>query len=252
MMNVWGLTDIGLVRKENQDAYAVQRNDESGHLVAVVCDGMGGVSGGRIASTMAVSTFLNSCLANLRAGMDEHEVQQVAEFATAAANSAIYECGQNDAALRGMGTTLVSVIIWDDHALFSNVGDSRAYLIRKAEEDGGNAISRITKDHSVVEKLLDMGNITEEEALHHPNRNLVTRVLGPEREAPSDSYYLRLISGDYILLCTDGLIDTVSARDIEREIIGNDDDNTCLNRLLELAKKNGAADNVTAVLLRRQ
>ena len=252
MIHVWGLTDIGLVRKENQDAYEVRKNDESGHLICVVCDGMGGAKGGRIASTMAVSTFMNSCFANLRKGMNLHEVQQVAEFAAAAANSAIYECGQSHAALRGMGTTLVSAIIWDDQVLFSNVGDSRAYLIRRTGEDGGSAISRITKDHSVVEKLLEMGNITEEEARCHPNRNLVTRVLGPEKEAPSDSYSLQLLTDDYILLCTDGLIDTVSAREIEREIIGNEDDNTCLGRLLELAKKNGAADNVTAVLLHWQ
>lgn len=252
MINVWGLTDIGLVRKENQDAYAVRRSDESGHLIAVVCDGMGGAQGGRVASTMAVSTFMNSCLANLREGMNAREVQQVAEFAAASANSAIYECGQNDISLSGMGTTLVSAIIWDDQALFSNVGDSRAYLIRRTGEEGSSAISRITKDHSVVERLLDMGNITEEEAMCHPNRNLVTRVLGPESEAPSDSYQLRLLPGDYILLCTDGLVDTVSARAIEREILGSDDDNTCLDRLLELAKKNGAADNVTAVLLRQQ
>lgn len=252
MMNVWGLTDIGLVRKENQDAYAVQMNEESGHLVCVVCDGMGGAKGGRIAGTMAVGTFMSSCFANLRRGMSAEEVQQVAEFAVAAANSAIYERGQSDAELRGMGTTLVSVIIWDDNALFSNVGDSRAYLIRRTEEEGSSAISRITKDHSVVERLLDMGNITEEEALRHPNRNLVTRVLGPEQEALSDSYSLTLCSGDYLLLCTDGLVDTVSAREIEREILLGGDDNTCLTRLLELAKSNGAADNVTAVLLRRQ
>ncbi len=252
MMNVWGLTDIGLVRKENQDAYAVRINEESGHLICVVCDGMGGANGGQIASTMAVSTFMGSCLANLRMGMSVQEVQQVAEFAAAAANSAIYERGQSESSLRGMGTTLVSVIVWDDNALFSNVGDSRAYLIRRTEEEGGSAISRITKDHSVVEKLLDMGNITEEEALHHPNRNLVTRVLGPEREAPSDSYPLKLCRGDYLLLCTDGLVDTVHAREIEREILLGGDNNTCLTRLLERAKNNGAADNVTAVLLLRQ
>lgn len=252
MMNVWGLTDIGLVRKENQDAYAVRVNEESGHLICVVCDGMGGAKGGRIASTMAVSMFLNSCLANLRAEMDEKEVQQVAEFAVAAANSVIYERGQSDPDLTGMGTTLVSAIVWDDKILFSNVGDSRAYLIRPNEEEGASAVSRITKDHSWVEKLVDMGNITEEEALRHPDRNLVTRVLGPESEAPSDSYLVQLIPGDYILLCTDGLVDTVSSREIEREVLGGADDNTCLNRLLELAKSRGAADNVTAVLLRRQ
>ena len=252
MINVRGLTDIGLVRKENQDAYAVRRNDESGHLVCVVCDGMGGAKGGRIASTMAVSMFLNSCLANLRAGMSEAEVQQVAEFAVAAANSAIYERAQADPNLTGMGTTLVSAIAWEDKILFSNVGDSRAYLIRSDREDDAGAVSRITKDHSWVEKLVDMGNITEEEAMVHPDRNLVTRVLGPDQEAPSDSYPVQVLPGDYVLMCTDGLVDTVSSREIEREVLGNSDDNTCLDRLLDLAKDRGAPDNVTAVLLHVQ
>ena len=104
MMKVWGLTDIGLVRKENQDAYAVRTNEESGHLVCVVCDGMGGPKGGSLASTLAVETFLDSCLANLRPGMDPREVQAVAEFAAAAANSVIYQRSLEDPGLRGMGT----------------------------------------------------------------------------------------------------------------------------------------------------
>lgn len=252
MMKVWGLTDIGLVRKENQDAYAVRINEESGHLVCVVCDGMGGVNGGRIASTMAVDTFLNSCVGNLRADMPAEEVRSVAEFAVKAANSAVYERSQSDASLKGMGTTLVSAIAWEDQILFSNVGDSRAYLIRRGDGEDGNIITRITKDHSWVEKLVDMGNITEEEALSHPDRNLVTRVLGPDSEAPSDSYLVQLLPGDYILLCSDGLVDTVSSAEMEREILSGGDDNTCLNRLLELAKDRGAADNVTAVLLHQQ
>ena len=252
MMKVWGLTDIGLVRKENQDAYAVRVNEESGHLICVVCDGMGGANGGRIASTMAVNLFMNSCLANLRAGMTEAEVQQVAEFAVEEANRAIFERGESDPDLKGMGTTIVAAIAWEVKVLFSNVGDSRAYLIRPDGEEGADAIFRITKDHSWVERLVDMGDITAEEAMHHPNRNLVTRVLGPQSEAPSDSYPVQLIPGDYILMCTDGLVDTVSSREIEREVLGDGDDNTCLNRLLELAKSRGASDNVTAVLLHQQ
>lgn len=252
MMNVWGLTDIGLVRRENQDAYAVRRNEESGHLVCVVCDGMGGANGGRIASTMTVETFLNSCLGNLRAGMSAEEVQGVADFAVAAANRAVYERAQADASLMGMGTTLVSAIVWDDQILFSNVGDSRAYLIRRSADEDACGIFRVTKDHSWVEKQVDMGRITEEEALSHPNRNLVTRVIGPDSEALSDTYLVQLERGDYVLLCTDGLVDTVSSREMEREILGGENDNTCLNRLLELAKTRGAADNVTAVLLHRQ
>lgn len=251
MMNVWGLTDIGLVRKENQDAYAVRTNEDSGHLVCVVCDGMGGVGGGKIASTLAVDTFINSCLGNLRAGMTAQEVQTVAEFAVAAANRAVYERAQTEVGLMGMGTTLVSAIAWDDQILFSNVGDSRAYIVHSGAEEGTSAILRVTKDHSLVEKLIDMGNITEEEAMNHPDRNLVTRVLGPDSEALSDSYLVQVTTGDYVLLCSDGLVDTVSSREMEREILGGNDDNTCLNRLLELAKNRGASDNVTAVLLRK-
>ena len=221
-------------------------------MVCVVCDGMGGANGGRVASTMAVEQFMNSCLGNLRSDMNAQQIQQVAEHCVETANRAIYERGQNEPELHGMGTTLVSAIIWNDQALFSNVGDSRAYLIRPTDEEGVSAVSRITKDHSWVEQLVDMGNITPEEAMHHPERNLVTRVLGPANEAPSDSYLISLIPGDYVLLCTDGLVDTVTSREIEREVLGNEDDNTCLNRLLELAKSRGAADNVTAVLLHFQ
>ena len=251
MMNVWGLTDVGLVRKENQDAYAVRFGSDSGHLVCVVCDGMGGVNGGRIASTLAVSTFISSCLGNLRKGMTADEVQNVAEFSVAAANRAVYERSKSDAALTGMGTTLVSAIVWDDQILFSNVGDSRAYLIRRSEDTDQSSIIRVTKDHSWVEKMVDMGDITEEEARNHPNRNLVTRVLGPHMEALSDTYLVQLIPGDYVLLCSDGLVDTVSSREMEREILRGED-NTCLSRLLELAKERGASDNVTAVLMHHQ
>ena len=255
MMNVWGMTDIGLVRKENQDAYAVRASQETGHLICVVCDGMGGPQGGKLASTLAVETFLASCLGNLRRGMSSQEVQSVAEFAVAAANSAVYERAKEDARLRGMGTTLVSAIVWDGQALLSNVGDSRAYLIRRGGEGapaGKNGISRITKDHSLVEKLVDLGNITEEEARRHPDRNLITRALGPEAEALSDSYLIQLCKGDYMLLCTDGLIETATDQEMEEEILRGGDDNSCLDRLLDIAKDRGAADNVTAVLLRQQ
>lgn len=248
-MNAWGMTDIGLVRKENQDAYAIRCSEETGHLICVVCDGMGGPKGGKLASTLAVEIFLDSCLANLRKGMSSKEVRMVAEFAVSAANSAVYERSKAEPQLRGMGTTLVSAIAWDGQALLSNVGDSRAYLIRRENNAG---ISRITKDHSLVEKLVELGNITAEEARRHPDRNLITRALGPEPEALSDSYVVHLREGDYLLLCSDGLIETATDQEMEREVLQGGEDNTCLSRLLQIAKSRGAADNVTAVLLRQQ
>ena len=246
MMKVWGMTDIGLVRRENQDAYAVRVCEDTGHTVCVVCDGMGGPGGGRLASTLAVETFLDACRGNLRSGMDAQEVRQVAEFAVAAANRAVYQRSRTEPGLKGMGTTLVSAVAWGDQALISNVGDSRAYLIRP--EAG---ISRVTRDHSLVERLVELGNITEEQARCHPDRNLITRALGPEEEALSDCYPLRMAEGDYLLLCTDGLVETATDQEMEEAVLRGGDPNGCLDRLLSLAKRRGAADNVTAVLLRQ-
>ena len=246
MMNIWGMTDIGLVRRENQDAYAVRVSEDSGHTVCVVCDGMGGPGGGKLASTLAVNAFMDSCLANLRADMGLEQVKEAAAFAVAAANTAVYERSCSEPGLYGMGTTLVSAIVRDGRAVFNNVGDSRAYLVRNG------LITRITKDHSLVEHLVDQGDITEEEARRHPHRNLITRALGPDPEALSDSYEVSLEPGDWLLLCTDGLIGTVTDQEMARELTVDGNDNERLDRLLELAKEQGAPDNVTAVLLRQQ
>ena len=232
MMNIWGMTDIGLVRRENQDAYAVIAGEDSCYTVCVVCDGMGGPSGGKLAGRLAADTFAATCDANL-----------------SEANTAVYERSLTEPGLRGMGTTLVSAIVREGRAFINNVGDSRAYLIRASGEQRG--ISRVTRDHSVVERLVERGDITEEEARRHPNRNLITRALGPDREALSDSYQVHLEAGDYLLLCTDGLIGTVTDKEMEREILAGDE-NLCLDRLLAIAKRRGAPDNVTAVLLRQQ
>lgn len=247
-MNVWGMTDIGLVRRENQDAYAVRCSDESGFTICVVCDGMGGPGGGKQASELAVDAFLATCLANLRQDMELEQVQEVAEFAVAAANTAVYERSVRDKQ-RGMGTTLVSAIAREGQVLVNNVGDSRAYLIRGG--GGERAITRITRDHSLVERLVERGDITEEEARCHPNRNLITRALGPDPEIQSDSYQVRLDSGDFLLLCTDGLIETATDQEMEAEVLRGCE-NTCMDRLLEIARSQGAPDNLTAVLMRQQ
>ena len=247
MMNIWGMTDIGLVRRENQDAYAVRISEETGFTICVVCDGMGGPGGGKLASRLAVDTFQNTCLGNLRRDMTWEQVREVTAFAVASANTAVYERSCAGDGLRGMGTTLVSALVREGTALISNVGDSRAYLIRS-----GGDIARITKDHSLVERLVDRGDITAEEARTYPGRNLITRALGPDREACSDSYTVSLEPGDCLLLCTDGLTGTVADQTLAQEILRGTEDNRCLDRLLELAKEQGAPDNVTAVLLRRQ
>ena len=244
MIQVWGLTDSGLVRKDNQDAYATAYFAESGYTVAVVCDGMGGVKGGHLASCIAVETYLAETRKILSAEMTTMQLQQASSFAVAVANEAVYNKAQETGEYHGMGTTLVSAICYDGGAVISNVGDSRAYHIT------AEGIRRITKDHSLVEALVRRGDITEEEARVHPNRNVITRALGPEKTEECDSFVTELKQGEYLLLCTDGLINTVSDQEILYEVIHNGEVENCLERLLAISKSRGAPDNVTAVLLK--
>ena len=126
------------------------------------------------------------------------------------------------------------------------MGDSRAYHIA----EGG--IHRITKDHSLVERMVEHGDITAEEARHHPSRNLITRALGPDSDAECDTFVCALRAGEFLLLCTDGLSGMVTDQELLFEVIHGNNPDTCLDRLLEIAKAQGAPDNVTAVLMRKQ
>ena len=246
MMEVWSMTDVGLVRKENQDAFAVCQHEESGHTLCVVCDGMGGAAGGRLASRIAVDTFMLEMQKVLRQDMTPEQLREASSYAVTLANRAIRDAAEASVDCRGMGTTLVSAVSYDGGAVISNVGDSRAYRIT------ADGIARITKDHSLVERMVDRGDITAEEARHHPNRNLITRALGPDMSALSDEYICPLGPGEFLLLCSDGLVDTVTDQEMLFEVIHGDDLNTCLDRLLTISKSHGATDNVTAVLMKQR
>ena len=246
MMEVWSMTDVGLARKENQDAFAVCQHEESGHTLCVVCDGMGGAAGGRLASRIAVDTFMLEMQKVLRQDMTPEQLREASSYAVTLANRAIRDAAEASVDCRGMGTTLVSAVSYDGGAVISNVGDSRAYRIT------ADGIARITKDHSLVERMVDRGDITAEEARHHPNRNLITRALGPDMSALSDEYICPLRPGEFLLLCSDGLVDTVTDQEMLFEVIHGDDLNTCLDRLLTISKSHGASDNVTAVLMKQR
>ena len=240
------MTDVGLVRKENQDACAVCQHEESGHTLCVVCDGMGGAAGGKLASRIAVDTFMTEMQKVLRRDMTPEQLREASSYAVVLANRAIRDAAEASVDCRGMGTTLVSAVSYDGGAVLSNVGDSRAYHIT------ADGIQRVTKDHSLVESMVDRGDITAEEARHHPNRNLITRALGPDMSALSDEYICPLEPGDFLLLCSDGLVDTVTDQEMLFEVIHGDDLNTCLDRLLAISKSHGASDNVTAVLMKQR
>ena len=244
-MKLWTMTDVGLVRKDNQDAFAT-RQLESGCTICVVCDGMGGAAGGQLASHIASETFISELEKVLKPEMTPEQLREASSYAVALANRAVREAASTNPECRNMGTTLVAAVSYEGGTVISNVGDSRAYHIT----EGG--IVRVTKDHSLVDSMVDRGDITAEEARRHPNRNLITRALGPDISAVCDGYICPMAAGDFLLLCTDGLVDTVTDQEMLFEVIHGSDPDTCLGRLLEISKSRGAADNVTAVLMQKQ
>ena len=181
-MKACGITDVGLQRHENQDTFAVERGAADGQLIAVVCDGMGGENCGQIASSLAVRAFLDELHAVLRADMTTEQLREAVSFCVSKANAAVKRHAQEHTECHGMGTTLVSAVTNGSGAVICNVGDSRAYRV------GAERLERITRDHSVVEGLIESGNITAEQARTHPNRNLITRALGPEEHIECDVY----------------------------------------------------------------
>ncbi len=243
MIRVQGITDVGLVRKENQDAYAVREVTASGHTVCVVCDGMGGAAGGKLASGIAVATYTEELERVLTGSMTPEQLREASSYAVSLANRAIQAAAGEDPQYSGMGTTLVSAVTYEGGAVITNVGDSRAYHITS----GG--IARVTKDHSLVESMVERGDITAEEARRHPNRNLITRALGPDIDAECDGYICPMAAGEFLLLCTDGLVNTVTDQEMLFEVLHNEGLERSLERLLQIAKDRGAPDNVTAILL---
>lgn len=243
-MKVCGKTDVGLRRHENQDTFAVEQGEKL--LIAVVCDGMGGAEGGQIASSLAVETFMKEIRALLRADMTAGQLRELASFCVAKANTAVYQRALQDPAYQGMGTTLVSAVAGERDAVICNIGDSRAYLIHNGE------MMRITHDHSVVQTLVENGNITAEEARTHPNRNLITRALGPDETTLCDAFDVSFAHGDKILLCTDGLVVTATDEEICRIVCADKRAEEKLDDLIALAKAQGAPDNVTAVLIEHE
>ena len=242
-MRVFSVSDKGPVRKENQDHAEAVKLRAPKAAVLLVCDGMGGANSGALASTLAAGAYLER-LKSLLEGSKKNTVLVPLWMSDActAANAAVYSRACSEPANEGMGTTLVSAVVLGRRAELINVGDSRAYLIRD------HAITQITRDHSVVAELVALGEITPEEALHHPNRNLITRAVGVEEQVKSDLFSLQLRRGDRLLLCSDGLSNTLS----EEELLalagdGRSAAKVC-HALVNRAVEKGARDNVSAAI----
>lgn len=239
-MNIWGITDQGVVRQQNQDVFHIETCGDM--TLGLVCDGMGGARAGNVASQMAVDQFLTS-VKRLKLERWREDPEALLNRAAREANEVVYEKATTDPDCAGMGTTMVAVLVIDQLAYLLNIGDSRGYLVSQGR------VEKITRDHSVVERLLLSGQITEEEARQHPQKNLITRALGVEPRVDADFYRQYLSPGDYLLLCSDGLSNVVTEEEMLHQVSQEGEDSSCCQRLLDIAISKGAPDNVTVVLL---
>lgn len=240
-MNIWGITDVGAVRHQNQDSYHIELLAEDMAL-GIVCDGMGGAKAGNVASQLAVETFLETAKAQPPEQW-RNEQEALLHFAAEQANGAVHFRANVDADCRGMGTTMVAALVVGDRAYILNIGDSRCYLVQP------EGITKVTRDHSVVEDLVARGQITPEQARQHPQKNLITRALGAEARLRADLFRQPMEHGDALLLCSDGLSNMVSDQELLYEVLHGGPAEDCCRRLLDIALSRGAPDNVTAVLL---
>ena len=204
---------------------------------------MGGANSGALASSLAAGAFLARLRELLTSGRKKSALLSYwMREACSSANTAVYDRAVADAANDGMGTTLVSAVIFGRQAEILNVGDSRAYLIR------GDAVTQITRDHSMVMELVALGELTPEQAAHHPNRNLITRAVGVEPTVEADVFSLRLRRGDRLLLCSDGLSGTLSEETLCALSRQSRDAAAICRSLVDRAVELGARDNVTAAV----
>lgn len=241
-MEAWGLTDVGNVRSQNQDAFRI---DELGKdaLLAVVCDGMGGAKSGNVASRLASEVFSEEVKRSFSADLTPDEAEHMLRAAAKLANISVFEQSQLSEDYAGMGTTLVAALTYPRATLVLNIGDSRAYLIN------ADGVQCITRDHSVVEMMVQRGELTPEQAKTHPSKNLITRAVGTEETVFSDVFRVQTEPEDCILLCSDGLSNQMADQEILFEVVHGARRDDCCRRLLEIAKNRGAPDNVTSVLI---
>ena len=241
-MQSWGLTDPGCVRKQNQDAYRIEQLDR-GTLLCVVCDGMGGAKSGNIASTLASEVFVEEVRRTWTPGMEQDKIDMMLRSAVKLANFTVFDQSAQFEEFEGMGTTLVAALVRGKSATVVNVGDSRCYGINRS------GIHQISKDHSLVQLMVDRGDLTPEMSKTYPGKNLITRAIGTEPIVMCDLFRWEVNKGDYLLLCSDGLSNMMDDQEILFEVVHGVNKKQCCKRLLNIAKNRGAPDNVTGILV---
>ncbi|PIC81437.1 protein phosphatase [Sporosarcina sp. P18a] len=236
-------SDTGRKRTVNEDEAAVFVHPEMQTVLAVIADGMGGHKGGDYASSTAVRMIGERFMSADEEVVTEQDWIDLLYDAVVDINQLLYTTAQADATYKGMGTTLDLALLLDDHCVVFHVGDSRIYQVT------GKAIRQITKDHSFVNVLIDSGEITEQEAEVHPQRNWIMKAVGSEKSIVPDRYSFSLLSQSYVLLCTDGLSNKVEKETMLDIMSKQSSLADKADEFIALANQRGGEDNITVILL---
>lgn len=241
-MQIWGKTDIGRSRQINQDNFFCEVIlDEV--VIFCVCDGMGGTNGGHIASKYASREFIFEIKQKIRQDIDDETACDILKKAVNCANNFVFDMASCDSNLSEMGTTLVGGFLIKNKAYIANIGDSRCYHIDQ------NKITQITKDHSLVQDMVDNGEISNEEKQTHPQKNYITRAVGVAKDINIDIFKISFEFNEYLLLCSDGLYDQITDEKLKEIVLLNENIDYKCNELIKIANLNGGLDNITAVIL---
>lgn len=251
-----GRSDIGLVRKVNEDDFLCLKlndllkleNPAADLYLCIVADGMGGRNAGEVASSMAVHEIVEFIKEKYLSVLIEKDITEDKIFdlireAIYYSNDRIYKKSLLNSECVGMGTTLSMILIKDNSLFYGHVGDSRIYLIRK------NEITKLTEDHSLVAELVKQGTIKPEDAVSHPQKNIITRALGTEYDIEADLGKQEILDEDYILLCTDGLSNLIRDNEIKDLVLSAKSVEQACDNLIDRAKENGGFDNITVVVI---
>ena len=242
MIKAYGKSDVGMVREMNQDYYYIS-DDQNEIKLYILADGMGGYKGGEIASKLAVTCARNYIENNLKeTPKDKESLIQLVASSVEYANMVVYEKSKEEPELEGMGTTLEICLVYNNRAYIAHVGDSRIYRIRK------EFMRKLTKDHSYVQKLVEDGTITKEEADFHPKKNMLMRALGCNAFVEPDVTIKGFLKGDTIIICSDGLTNMVTQEEIYK--VATSKFEYAPSELIEKANKKGGYDNITVIIIR--
>lgn len=240
-MQVYSQSDIGLRRESNQD-YCLTGQFPDGAVWAIVCDGMGGHNGGSTASRVATETMADTLKSGYRENMNPDEIRALMDLSVECANKAVYEMALHVQGLEGMGTTVVEVIVKSGIAHVVHAGDSRAYYVL------GDDLRQVTTDHSIVQMLVDSGELTPEQARSHPYRNQITRALGTEPYLSTDYNTVDFVPGSKLIICTDGMSNYITDEAL-LDFIRQYECEELTERLVETAKELGGSDNITVAVI---